>query len=248
MNNIIQNKEITLETIRNNKDILIAGRTSYFADLVKTAVQLTTDIKNETNQEIIDVKSMLITETITVMTASWRNTLPFNLFVSKGAADFAKNLGVADLRNYNYSLKFGMDEIVEKIEDPAFLSVAENLNDQDVAKLNKALSKDDKTVNSNVMIHWEHAYTGKMFTTDVTDLIKTLSEDAADNATIFEAVKDLVEKQAIVWVLKPESYVLTEKGFKDTRLPDWESIYKECGIELSETSKADYKNSFGKEW
>lgn len=248
MNNSIQTKEITLETIRNNRETLISGRTAYFADLVKTAVTLSTEIVNESNEQIKELKSMLITETIAIMTASWRNTLPFNLFVSKGADDFAKSLGVDDLRNHNYSLKFSMDKIIERIEEPSFLAVAENLSDQDVAKLNKSLSKDDTVLNSNVMLHWEHAYTGKMFTTDVTSLIKELSDNNATDEVILESVQTLVEKQAIVWILKPENYVITEKGYKDTRQPNWESAYKECGIELSETSKEDYSKSFNKEW
>lgn len=248
MNKNIQNKEITLETIRNNKETLINGRVSYFTELVKIAVALSKKIAKESNEEAKEVKSMLIAETITMMTSSWRNTLPFNLFVSKKAADFAKLLGVEDLRNYDYSLKFGMDNIIDQIEEPSFLAVAENLNDQDVAKLNKALSKDDKALNSNVMLHWEHAYTGKMFTNDVTTLIQELSDNNASDTDIFEAVQNLVKKQAIVWLVKPENYVLAEKGYKDIRQPDWESTYKACGIELSEQSNEDYINSFGKEF
>ncbi|MEG0549883.1 MAG: hypothetical protein RR554_01905 [Vagococcus sp.] len=248
MNKNIQNKEVSLETIRNNKEILINGRKSYFAELIKVAVTLNKEILNETNKEVIELKSMLITETVTIMTASWRNTLPFNIFVSKGAEAFAKSLSINDLRNHDYSLKFGMNEIIEQIEEPSFLAVAENLNDQDLAKLNKALSKDDKALNSNVMLHWEHAFTGKMFVNIVTDLINTLTENNANDEEIFKAAQELVEKQAIVWILKTENYVLAENGFKDTREPNWESAYKKCGIELSEISKADYYNSFNKEW
>ncbi len=248
MNKNIQNKEVSLETIRMNKEIVINSRTSYFSELVKVAVVLTSEIKNETNEQVKELKSMLITETITMMTSSWRNTLPFNLFVSKKAEDFAKSLGIEDLRNHDYSLKFGMEKIIEQIEEPSFLSVAENLNDQDLAKLNKALSKDDKALNSNVMLHWEHAFTGKMFVEHVTSLINELSDTNATDDSIYNTVQDLVKKQAITWVLKPENYVLAEQGYKDSREPNWESAYKECGIELSEVSKEDYHNSFSKEW
>lgn len=243
-----QNKEVTLETIRSNRETLINGRISYFGELVKIAVGLNQEIANESDEQVKEVKSMLITETITMMTASWRNTYPFNLFVSEKAAAFAKSLGIEDLRNHDYSLKFGMDEIINQIEEPSFLAVAENLNDQDLAKLNKALSKADKALNSNVMLHWEHAYTGKMFANDVTVLIEELSANNATEIELFEAVKNLVEKQAIVWILKPENYVLTEQGFKDERLPNWETAYKACGIQLSEISSQDYSHSFGKEW
>lgn len=242
MNKNLQNKEVSLETIRNNKKTVITGRTTYFTELVKVAVNLSKEIANESDKQIVELKSMLINETITIMTSSWRNTLPFNLFVSKGAEKLAKSLGIEDLRNHDYSLKFGMDKIIDQIEEPDFLAVAENLNDQDLAKLNKALSKDDKALNSNVMLHWEHAFTGKMFINAVTDLINNLSESNASEDDILEATHKLVEKQAIVWILKTENYLLIEKGFKDLREPNWESAYKECNIELSELSKADYNN------
>lgn len=239
---------INMEVIRNNRDILIDGRASYFTDLIKTAVKLSAEIAKETNKQVINMKSMLITETITIMTASWRNTLPFNLFVSQGAHEFAKNLGIDDLRNYDYSLKFGMDEIIKKIEDPTFLSVATNLNDQDLAKLNKALNKEDKALNSNVMLHWDHSYTGKMFTNDVTTLINTLSESNASDEAISTAVKALIEKQSITWLLKTEVYSLANNDYKELRQPDWETAYKNSGIELSDGSKEDYEMAFGKEW
>ena len=205
-------------------------------------------MNQESDEHVKSLKSVLISEVITMMTSSWRNTLPFNLFVSKRAEAFAKLLNVDDLRNHDYSLKFGMDNIIDQIENPDFLTVAENLNDQDLAKLNKALSKDDKALNSNVMLHWEHAYTGKMFTNEVTSLINELSQSDADNKAISEAVKSLVNKQAIVWILKPENYSLTEKGYKELRTPSWEDAYKDCGIELSDQSKQDYSEILGKKW
>lgn len=242
------NNNVTLETIKENREILVNGRVNYFTELVKIAVSLTNEMENEVNEEIKELKSMLVLETVTMMTTSWRNTLPFNLFVSKKAAEFVGKLGMKDLRNHDYSLKIGMEDIIANIEEPWFLSVAENLNDQDVAKLNKSLKKGDKALNSNVMLHWEHAYTGKMFSNHVMELISHLSNSQASEDTISEKVQELVNKQAIVWILKTENYVLTEKGYKDTRDIDWETAYKECGIDLCDVSKEDYQNSFGKEW
>lgn len=244
----LQNKEISMETILKNKENLLTGRIEYFTELVKVAVSLSNEIANEPSDDVKQIKSMLVAEIITMLTASWRNTLPFNLFVSEKAAVFAKSLGVDDLRKYDYSLKFGMDEVASLVDDPDFLAVASHLSEQDVAKLNKALAKDDKAVNSNVMLQWEHAYTGRMFTADVTELISNLSQNNASDDEISESVKELVEKQAIVWILKTENYEIIEKGFKDVRLPNWESAYKECGIELSPKSKEDYLVAFGKEW
>lgn len=247
MNNNLQNKEVSLECVRENKEILLNGRVAYFTELVSVAVTLTNEMNNELDEEITALKSILIDEIITIMTASWRNTLPFNLFVSKGASDLAMLLGIEDLRNHDYSLKFGIEKVIEEIENPEFLAVAENLNDQDLAKLNKSLNK-DKALNSNVLLHWEHAFTGKMFISAIKDLINDLSNSKASSDEISTAVTDLINQQAIVWVLKPENYVLNEKGFKDLRDNSWESAYKECSIELSKSSKEDYKASFGKEF
>ena len=248
MNKNIQNKPVSLEVIRNNRDIVINGRTAYFTELVKVAVELTTKLNNETNEDQKRLTEMLVTETITAMTSSWRNTLPFNILVSDAAATFAKSLGVDDLRNHDYSLKISMDTIIDQIEEPSFLSVAENLNDQDLAKLNKALAKDDKALNSNVMLHWDHAITGKMFINLVTELIEELSTTNADDVTISTRVAELVNQQAIVWILKTENYLLAEKGYKETRDPSWEDAFKDCSIELSDFSKQDYSLFFSKEW
>lgn len=243
-----QNNEVAMETIRENKEVLVNGRVSYFTELVKVAVRLTNEIKNESSEQVKELKSMLVLETVTMLTSSWRNTLPFNLFVSKEADKLGKSLGIEDLRNHDYSLKFGMNEIIKKIEEPDFLSIAENLNDQDLAKLNKALKKEDKALNANVLLHWEHAYTGKMFNEDIMEMIETLSSSQVSDQEIFSKVEELVKKQAIVWLVKPENYVLADKGFKDIRTPNWETAYKTCGIELCEMSKVDYKNAFGIEY
>ncbi|MEG2254328.1 MAG: hypothetical protein RSC33_03270 [Vagococcus sp.] len=74
------NNNVTLETIRENREILVNGRVNYFTELVKVAVSLTNEMENEVNEEIKELKSMLVIETVTMMTTSWRNTLPFNLF------------------------------------------------------------------------------------------------------------------------------------------------------------------------
>lgn len=46
-----QNNEVAMETIRENKEVLVNGRVSYFTELVKVAVTLTNEIKmNQVNK------------------------------------------------------------------------------------------------------------------------------------------------------------------------------------------------------
>ena len=55
-----QNNEVAMETIRENKEVLVNGRVSYFTELVKVAVTLTNEIKSESNEQVKELKSMLV--------------------------------------------------------------------------------------------------------------------------------------------------------------------------------------------